>query len=774
MTTHTNASPTKKPKNTNDSGEVAMTDTHNKVRAPEAESVTVKIVDNVAVIIFDVVNEKQNTLNEKSTHGLQLAFERVESDPSIKGAVLISGKADFIAGADVAMLQQCKTAAEVERLSKNMQEQLFKIEKSKKPVVAAIHGSALGGGLEIALACHYRIATDHPKTALGLPEVMLGLLPGGGGTQRLPALVGVQAALDMMLTGKTIRAVKAKRMGLVDAVTVPFGLEDAAVTICRRLIDGSLTRADRGDKMKRGERVMEAALEDNPAGRAILFRQARAAVMEKTGGLYPAPLAILDVVEAGVSKGPDAGYHEESKRFGELAMGKEAASFISLFFAQTALKKNRFGKAKRVESVAILGAGLMGAGIAEITVQKGIRTLLKDVSVEALARGQKTIWGDLDKRVKARAMTSFERDRMFSSVVPKTDYQGFDKVDLVIEAVFEDLALKHKIIRELEEHIGPHTIVASNTSALPLSKLAEGSKRPENIVGMHYFSPVPKMPLLEVIVHPKTSKEAAAMAVDVGIAQGKTVIVVKDGPGFYTSRILGPLMDEAAQCALEGIDLHEIDRAMKAWGFPVGPITLLDEVGIDVAAHVAKDMAPFFEPRFGSRDRKALEDMVKAGFIGRKAGKGFFLYDKDRKESAVDKARHLVEKAMGAGKKSGKPLNPGALEVLERNGVKHGSKKDVDVLELQERIGLRMVNEAVQCLQEGILESPVDGDVGAVFGLGFPPMKGGPFRYTDTVGASAIVSTLERFATRWGKRFKPADLLVEHAKKGTKFHTGKA
>jgi enoyl-CoA hydratase/long-chain 3-hydroxyacyl-CoA dehydrogenase len=738
-----------------------------------AEAVTVKVKDGIAVITFDVPGEKQNTLNDKTSHGLYKAFEQVESDASIKAAVLISGKSDFIAGADITMLQAAKSASDLERLSRNMQEQLFRIEKSKKPVVAAIHGAALGGGLEVALACHYRIATDHPKTQLGLPEVMIGLLPGGGGTQRLPALVGVQAALDMMLTGKNIRAQKAKKMGLVDAVTVPYGLEDAAILCAKGLVDGTLQH--REPKKKPQERAMEAALEENPAGRAILFRQARAQVMEKTGGLYPAPLAIIDVVEAGVSRGPDAGYAEESRRFSELAMSKEAAALMTIFFGQTALKKNRFAqfldKKKPVQTVGILGAGLMGSGIAEVTAQKGIRVLMKDVSPESLARGQKAIYADFDKRVRSRSITPFERDRMFNSVVPKLDYKGFDKADLVIEAVFEDLALKHKVVRELEENISPHCIVASNTSALPLAKIAEASRRPENIVGMHYFSPVPKMPLLEVIVHPKTSKEAAALAVDVGIQQGKTVIVVKDGPGFYTSRILGPLMDEASQCALEGVDLHEIDRAMKAWGFPVGPITLLDEVGIDVAAHVSKDMAPFFEPRFGPRDRSALDEMVKAGFIGRKAGKGFYLYDgKGQKKSAVDRARKIVEKAMGAGKKAGKPLNPGALEILSRHGVKVGSAKDVNVTELQERIGFRMINEAVQCLQEGILESPVDGDIGAIFGLGFPPMKGGPFRYVDNVGASSVVATMERFANKCGKRFKPADLLVQHAKNGTKFH----
>lgn len=732
-----------------------------------AEALTLKVVDNVAVVTIDIPGEKQNTLSEKTKHGFKVCFERVASDPAIEGAVLISGKPDFIAGADISMIQTRKSAAEVERLSRELQQQLLLLEQSKKPIVAAISGACMGGGLEIALACHYRIATDHPKTVLSLPEVMLGLLPGGGGTQRLPALVGIQAALDMMLTGKNVRAKKAKRMGLVDAVTVPYGLEDAAITTCKRLIKGEITRQE--PKKKLPERATEAALEDNPAGRAILFRQARQMVMEKTGGLYPAPLAIIDVVEAGAGKGLEVGYAEESRRFGELVMSEEAAALMTLFFAQTALKKNRFGKASaQLNTLGVLGAGLMGAGIAEVTVQKGVRVLLKDVNAEALARGQKTIWGDFDKRVRSHAMTPFERERTLSGVVPKTDYRGFDKCELVIEAVFEDLALKHKIIKELEDHVRSDCVIASNTSALPITKLAEASKRPHNIIGMHYFSPVPKMPLLEIIVHAGTSKEAKALAVDVGIRQGKTVIVVNDGPGFYTSRILGPLMDEAAQCSLEGVDLHLIDHAMRQWGFPVGPITLLDEVGIDVAAHVSKDMAPFFEPRFGPRDRSALESMVKEGFTGRKGGKGFFMYEK-HKQSPVERARAIVEKAMGASRKD-KPYNPGALAILERHGVKPGSKKDVDERELQERIGLRMVNEAVQCLQEGILEGPLDGDAGAVFGLGFPPMTGGPFRYVDAVGASTVVSALERFATKYGKRFKPADLLVDHAKSGKRFH----
>jgi enoyl-CoA hydratase / long-chain 3-hydroxyacyl-CoA dehydrogenase len=719
---------------------------------------------DVAILTFDVPGEKMNTLSRESTMALQRALTEVESDATIRAVVLISGKEDnFIAGADVKMLQSCKTATEVAQLSQEMHKELNRLERSKKPVVAAIHGACLGGGLEVALACHYRICTDHPKTVLALPEVMLGLLPGAGGTQRLPQLVGLQDALDMMLTGKNIRPQRAKKMGLVDVVTVPFGLEDTAVQAASELANGTRKRRERE------RRPQEVALEDTSPGRAVVFHQARTLVMDKTLGNYPAPLAILDVIETGMSKGFERGLEEESRRFGELAMTPEARNLMRLFFAQSALKKNRFGRPREdAKTIGVLGAGLMGAGIGLVSVLKDKRVLLKDMSLDGVGRGKKTIYSELNKRTKRRAITPFERDRLMSSVLGQTDYKGFERADLVIEAVFEDLDLKHRVIREVEEHISEDCVFASNTSALPISKIAEGSKRPENVVGMHYFSPVHKMPLLEVIVTEKTSREASALAVQVGIQQGKTVIVVKDGPGFYSSRILAPYMDEAALLALEGIDLHEFDRLMKAFGFPVGPITLLDEVGIDVAAHVAKDMQPFFEPRFGPRDRGPLEAMVKEGFLGRKAGKGFFLYDTKKKKGPDLEAvvKGLYDKVRG--RAGGKPINPGAVAILQQHGHKSGRFDDAEV---QQRMTMRMVNEAVLCLEEGILENPVDGDVGAVFGLGFPPFLGGPFRYADSLGASRVVSIMERLAQTYGKRFEPAKLLVEHAKSGTTFHT---
>ncbi|MFZ9886491.1 MAG: 3-hydroxyacyl-CoA dehydrogenase NAD-binding domain-containing protein [Myxococcota bacterium] len=720
--------------------------------------------DDVAIIRLDVPGERMNTLSRASTASLRDAFAQAEEDSRIRAIVLSSGKPDnFIAGADVRMLQSCRSASEVSSLSRDMQRELDRIEASRKPVVAAIHGACLGGGLEVALACHYRIATDHPKTQLGLPEVMLGILPGGGGTQRLPQLVGLRAALDLMLTGKNVRAVRAKKLGLVDAVTVPFGLEETAVLAARQLADGQRRRRAREPGPQ------DRALEQTAAGRAVVFRQARASVLDKTLGNYPAPLAIIDVVEAGCSKGKKRGLEEESRRFGELAMTPAAQSLMGLFFAQNALKKNRFPSSSfTVDTVAVVGAGLMGAGIAAVSVQKGKRVLLSDVSDASLARARKGLYEELQRRVKRRSLSAFERDQLLSKLVTTTSHRGLERADLVVEAVYEDLQLKHEVLRQVEKVVRDDCIIATNTSALPLRDIAKGLQRPENLVGMHYFSPVEKMPLLEVVVGEETSRRAASVAVETGIAQGKTVIVVKDGPGFYTSRVLATYLDEASRLLAEGIDPRFLDHAMTEFGFPVGPITLLDEVGLDVAAHVAHDLQSFFEPRFGPRDTTALDAMVKAGFLGRKSGRGFYRYDASSRSRTRGFLRGAMRRIQGGD--SGKPINADAMALLQTSKLLSSKARSFAVGEVQTRMWARFVAEAVTCLQDRILENASDGDVGAVFGLGFPAFRGGPFRFIDEQGASHVVASLERLRDAHGARFAPPVLLTEHAKAGKRFY----
>src|SRR5690606_23943943 len=431
--------------------------------------------------------------------------------------------------------------------------------------------------------------------------------------------------------------------------------------------------------------------------------------------------------------------------FGELAVTDVSRNLVRLFFAQTALKKatgvaDSNVRPKEVRSVAMLGAGLMGGGIAYVTSAiAGIPVRFKEKDAEGLGRGFAYVRRVLDHRVRRKRTTPVEREEVMARITGTTRYDGFSNVDLVIEAVFEDLELKHRVIREIEEVIREDCILASNTSTIPITRLAEASRRPEYVVGMHYFSPVEKMPLLEVIRGKKTGDSAVATAVALGKAQGKTVIVVNDGPGFYTSRILAPYMMEAAWLLAEGGDIAQIDEAMRDWGFPVGPFTLLDEVGIDVGASVTRTMVEAFGERMLPPD--AFERVVADGRKGRKNKKGFYRYGGKRKE--VDESIY---------------------DLLGSRTRKRFSRE-----EIQERLYLQMCNEAALCLQEGILQEPRDGDVGAVFGLGFPPFRGGPFRWMDALGPQEVVRRMRIYEERIGHRFRPAQLLVDMAREGRRF-----
>ncbi len=697
--------------------------------------------DGVAIVWLDQPGEKVNTLGLEMVGEFQALLDDLNGDPEVKAVVLISRKKDtFIAGADLEALQKLTEPGSVETLSRRGHEVLNRLADFPKPVVAAIHGAALGGGLEVALACHYRILSDDPKTVLALPEVKLGLLPAAGGAQRLPRLISLQKALDMMLTGKNIYPRQAKRMGLADHLIHPYGLLQAAKQAALDLVKKPIRR-------KKKISFVEKLLESNSLTRGIVFNKARQMVERQTRGNYPAPFKILECVEIGLDKGMKAGLDAEALNFEYLARTSQAQELINLFFAMTAQKKNpRPELVRPVTRLGMIGAGFMGAGIANISASKGIEVVLKDISMEALSKGEKTVYDDLERKVRKRAMSAFERDRIMSRIHLAVDYQAFKGLPLVIEAVFEDLELKHRIIKEAEAVLPEECIFASNTSSLPISEIVKASQRPEQVIGMHYFSPVPKMPLLEIIVTPQTADWAAATAVEVGIKQGKTVIVVNDGPGFYTSRILAPMLNEALVLLEEGGEIRHIDQAMRRFGFPVGPLTLIDEVGIDVGAHVAEILGEMFAHR-GVAPSPAMKKLSEAGYLGRKNQKGFYHYQQKKGRGKKKEVNQTIYRFFGG-----------------------PSRKKHPAPEIQDRLALVMINEAARCLEEGILNSPRDGDLGAVLGLGFPPFLGGPFRYIDRLTPAVVLSTLEELEQKHGARFTPAQIIRDYAEKNKKFY----
>jgi len=572
----------------------------------------------------------------------------------------------------------------------------------------------------------------------------LGVIPGMGGTQRLPRLIGLQAALDMILTGKNIRAKKALQLGLVDEMVHPAILRDVAIARALELANGTRRPARRGH----GAGATGVLLDTNFAGRSVVFRKARESVMARTHGHFPAPLAALQVVHTGFERGMAEGLREESRRFGELAMTDVSRQLIFLFFATTALKKDPGVDApapapRPVQKLGVLGAGFMGAGIAAVAAQRGTVVRLKDTDTGRVGRGLAAVRGVLHEALAKRRITRQQFADQMILVSGTTTYAGFGNADLVIEAVFEDLDLKHRVLRDVEPAMAPDAVYASNTSTIPIARIAEAAVRPERVLGMHFFSPVHRMPLLEVIVTTDTDKQAVVTAVEYGRALGKTVIVVRDGPGFYTTRTLSAYMNEAGLLLDEGTAIEPIDRALAEFGFPVGPITLLDEVGIDVGGKVGLVLGEAFGDRMAPS--QALSRVVESGRTGRKGRSGFYRYDKNGKKGPVDPSVYQLF----AG---GRGLNP----------IPGG--------EIVERCVLAMVNEAVHCLQEGILRSPRDGDIGAVFGIGFPPFRGGPFRYIDSVGADEVVRRLEDLHGRYASRFRPAELLVDMARARQRFY----
>ncbi|MGR3063915.1 fatty acid oxidation complex subunit alpha FadJ [Vibrio vulnificus] len=689
---------------------------------------------NIAWLGIDVPNEKMNTLQAAFADEMKAIFAQLKDSSGLKGLIVHSLKPDnFVAGADVRMLEACKTAPEAEALARQGQELFQQLSDLPYPVVAAIHGPCLGGGLELALACDFRVCSDDDATRLGLPEVQLGLLPGSGGTQRLPRLIGLIPSLDLILTGKQLRAKKAKKLGVVDACVPQTILLDVA----KQFVEKGKKRA------KQKVTTKEKLLSGSGLGRKFVFEQAAKKTHEKTRGNYPATVAILQVIQHGLEKGMKQGLELEAKRFGELVMSNESKALRSIFFATTEMKKETGSEAKpsKVGMVGVLGGGLMGAGISHVSVAKGkVPVRIKDVSNDGVLNALKYNYKLFDKQRKRRILSKAQLQSKMLQLSGGTDFTSFNRTDVVIEAVFEDLSLKQQMVADIEANAKPETIFATNTSSLPIHKIAEKAQRPENIVGLHYFSPVEKMPLVEVIPHESTSEETIATVVALAKKQGKTPIVVKDQAGFYVNRILAPYMNESAHILLANEPIDKIDTALLDFGFPVGPITLLDEVGVDIGAKIMPILVAELGARFKGPD--VFDVLLNDGRKGRKSGKGFYTYKGKKKE--VDKSVYKLLKLTPESKLSDNDI---ALRCV-----------------------LPMLNEAVRCLDDGIIRSPRDGDIGAIFGIGFPPFLGGPFRYMDQFGLKELVEKMNQFAEKYGDRFAPCDGLLTRAGEGRRFY----
>lgn len=693
----------------------------------------------VAIIRFDNPDKKVNTISfSLKDEAEKLWNNDIQSNPNVKAVVFASGKSDgFIAGADIYDIQSLEKKEDVIPLIEDALRFFQKMKSKGVPLVCAINGPALGGGLEWALWCDYRICSDSSKTKLGLPEVKLGILPGFGGTQLLHRTVGLQKAMDMMLTGKDIRPDQAKKMGLVDMVVAPQSLENVAIECASGLANGTL------QKKNRRKSLLDRMIEDTPFGRNILWKKIEDMVNKSTSGKYPAPPAIIKSVKYGIENPiGDEKFKFERESFARLAATKESEALIGIFDGMNKLKKHPYGEISHpIRTVAVLGAGLMGAGIAQVTAEKGFDVLLKDRDDNAISRGMSYLEGNWDKKVQKRRMTNYQRNINWSNVVPLTDSMEswkshFHHADMIIEAVFEDINLKRKIVAEVEDSTPDHCVFASNTSAIPIRSIALGSKRPEQIIGMHYFSPVPSMPLLEIIPHDGTSDSTKAAAFAVGIKQGKTCIEVKDVPGFYVNRCLGPFLVEVSSLLRDGVGFEKLDKVAKNFGMPMGPLELADNVGLDVISHVSKFLSDAdLGVRMSGGDVTLMEKMIEKGWLGKKAGKGFYTYNGKKRTISADVTAFI--------------------EDFQRQDL--GLKED----EIENRLISRFINEAAKCLEDEIIADPVVGDMGMVFGTGFAPFRGGPFRFLDTIGTEKYVGMMNDLSDKYGPQFEPCQILKD-------------
>ena len=704
------------------------------------EKILYELKDKIAYIGFGFnSSKKMNVLDKLTLTELREVFEIIKKEvegKKITGVILHSlTPGCFLAGVDINLISSLQSEAEILRTVEEGHTIFNMIEDLKIPKVACIDGVCMGGGLELALTCDKILVSESDNTVLALPEVKLGLLPGLGGTYRLPRRIGIPNALDLILTGSNVRAKKAKRMGLADEVYAKEKLLEMAKS---QLFSSA-------KKLKRSE-VLEKMIMKQLVVRKFIFKKARESVLEKTKGFYQAPLKILSVMEAGSSCNRKTGLAKEAAGFTQLALSEQSKNLRHIFFLVEGTKKYKAepvqDRVKKIKKGAVLGAGTMGGGIAWLLADNYMSPLLKDVNKEALELGLSQASSVFSKSVKKKHMTEEEFQRKQRSISPTLDYSCFKSVDLVIEAVVEKIDLKKAVFKELENYVREDAIITSNTSSISIEKMCEGLKRPERFLGLHFFNPVNMMPLVEIITHSKVSEEVVKQMHAWALAVKKTPIIVNDGPGFLVNRILTPFLSETVWLLEEGCSVEQLDRAILSFGMPMGPGRLLDEVGFDVAVHVSEVIYGQLGERCKFSD--LLHNIVQAGFLGKKNHKGFYYYNEQGKQLGINEE----------------------LKKLCPNKSCKIAEEDI-----QKRLILPMINEATYALQDKIAEHASTIDIGVIFGLGFPPFRGGLLKYADNVGLNKILADLKELEVKVSSnRFKPSQYLQDMVARNKNFY----
>ena len=700
--------------------------------------------DGLAHLIFDAPDRSANILTSGTMRRLAEilgGLREASAAGEVRGVLVSSLKPTFIVGADIGELAAVRDGDDAEAVARIGHEIFLELEELPVPTVAAIHGACMGGGTELALACDYRVASEHPKTRIGLPEVRLGILPAWGGTTRLPRLVGLRHALGPLLSGKPLRAGEARRIGLVDDLLPHARFPEHAARFLRERIPRSPSRS------RRRRTLADRLLDRAPPARRLVLGAARRRVIRKTGGHYPAPLRILDVLGRSAGRPAARGFEAERRAARDLIGSPVSGNLIHLFHLQQRARKGLRRVSEEppagIGGIGVVGAGTMGGAIAQLAASHGHPVHLLDLRREAVSAGLARARWLFDSAIRHRRTTRRQAARGMERIRGCLDYTGFRALDLVIEAVAERLSVKEEVLGELEAAVGERCLLATNTSSLSVAELARGLDRPERFLGMHFFHPVHRMPLVEIVRGPRTDDSAVAAAYALSLAMGKLPVVVGDSPGFLVNRILGPYLNEAGHLLGEGASIEAIDRAATAFGMPMGPLRLLDEVGIEVAARAGENLRAAHGERLAQAG--ALTRLRGAGRTGRKGGSGFYRYRRGR-EAGPD---------------------PGAYEAIGRAG---GPGPGLPPEVVRDRLLLPMVNEAARALSEGVTASARDLDLAMITGAGFPAFRGGLLRHADQAGLPAVVRRLQNLERSSGSRFAPAALLCRLAEEGRGLH----